>query len=119
MYGINMNLEIARRALQTHQLALNVIGSNIANVNTPGYSRRTAVIRQTTDFDTRSGAIGSGVEAVNVRRGRDTVLDSLFRRHNGNSGKWSALDDYLSRVETVLNEPGDGGLSDAIENFWA
>lgn len=119
MISMHANLEIARRALQTHQLAMSVIGGNIANINTPGYSRRTAVIQQTNDFETRSGMVGTGVEAIDVRRGRDTVLDQLYRRHNAEGGKWGALDDYLSRVESALNEPGDEGLSDAMGNFWS
>lgn len=118
MISMHANLEIARRALQTHQLAMSVIGNNIANINTPGYSRRSSVIRQTNDFETRAGMVGTGVDAIDIRRGRDTVLDGLFRRHNGDAGKWGALDDYLSRVETVLNEPGEGGLSDAMGSFW-
>ncbi len=118
MVSLHASLEIARRALQTHQLAMSVIGSNIANVNTPGYSRRTTVIRQTTDFDTRAGMVGTGVEAIDVRRGRDIVLDGLFRRQNSNVGRWDAQSSYLRRVETILSEPGEGGLSSSMARFW-
>jgi flagellar hook-associated protein 1 FlgK len=38
------NLEIGRKSLQAHQLALQVTSNNMSNINTPGYSRQRAVL---------------------------------------------------------------------------
>lgn len=118
MFGLNASLEIARRALQTQQLAMSVIGTNIANVNTPGYSRRRVVFQPGQEIETGWGTVGSGVNIVDIQRVRDKSLDVLFRKHNSNSGKWSGLDSYLSKVEMVLSEPGEDGLNGIMDNFW-
>jgi len=119
MISLNANLEIAKRAMQTHQLAMSVLGTNIANVNTPGYSRRRAAIRECREVDTGTGFVGAGAEVVDIRRVRDSLLDSLYRRHQSRVGEWSGVEDYLGKVETLMNEPGAGGLSETMGEFWA
>lgn len=119
MITLQANLEIARRAMQAHQLAMSVIGTNIANVNTPGYSRRRAVVGATTEVDTGSGMVGGGADVRDIRRVRDLVLDGLYRKHLSSGGKWAALENYLAKVETVFNEPGTGGLGECMNAFWS
>ena len=46
MPGLNTSLSIAVQALQAEQGALSVTTNNIANVNTPGYSRQVAVLNE-------------------------------------------------------------------------
>ncbi len=58
MSSIGNIINIGIGALRTHQIALNVTGNNIANVNTPGYSRQRAAI---TTALTVNG-LGTGVE---------------------------------------------------------
>ncbi len=118
MISLHANLEIAKRGMQTSQLAMNVLSSNIANVNTPGYSRRRPAIREGRGIDTGVGYLGSGSEVANIRRVRDSILDGLYRRHQSDVGRWSGVEDYLSKVETLMNEPGLGGLSDVMGEFW-
>jgi flagellar hook-associated protein 1 FlgK len=117
MMSLNASLEIARRALQAHQLAMSVIGTNIANVNTPGYSRRRADLVAATEIDTGMGIVGTGVEVSNITRARDTVLDRFYRTHSSNVAKWSGIKDYLAKVETLMNEP-ESGLSEVMSSFW-
>ncbi len=47
MYGVLSGFEIGKRALLSQQFALNVTGHNIANVNTPGFSRQRAILTTT------------------------------------------------------------------------
>ncbi len=105
--------------MQAHQLAMSVIGSNIANVNTPGYSRRRAVIQEAAGIDVGVGYVGAGAQVVDIRRVRDSILDGLFRRHQGGVGHWTGVEGYLSKVETLISEPGQGGLGDVMGAFWA
>ena len=119
MISLNSNLEIARRAMQANQLAMSVIGSNIANVNTPGYSRRRAAIQEAGGIDVGVGRVGAGAQVVDIRRVRDSILDGLYRKHQGDVGRWTGVEDYLNKVETLMNEPGSGGLGDVMGAFWA
>ncbi|MBT8369338.1 MAG: hypothetical protein KJO34_00115, partial [Deltaproteobacteria bacterium] len=54
-------LSIGSKALTVQQRAIHVTGNNIANVNTPGYSRQRLNISSDVPVDTGAGVIGSGV----------------------------------------------------------
>ncbi|MBK8231851.1 MAG: flagellar hook-associated protein FlgK [Candidatus Eisenbacteria bacterium] len=118
MPGLIAGLEMARRALLTHQSTLTVTGHNIANVATPGFTRRRAVLEPTLPEETPEGRLGSGVTFVGVERKRDVFIDSQVREERGLLGKWSARAESLLRVEGVINEPGENGLSELMNQFW-
>ena len=60
-------LEIGKRALLTNQEALGVIGHNIANVNTEGYSRQRANLEANIPIDNVNyGQLGTGVTIESV-----------------------------------------------------
>ena len=69
-------IEIGRRALQAQQTALQVTSHNIANANTPGFSRRRVDINNADSGI--PGGIGGGADAVSVVRQRSRFLDSQF-----------------------------------------
>lgn len=118
MPGLVQGLEIARRALFAQQAALNVTGNNLANISTPGYTRQTVLLTPSPSERTPEGILGTGVRMEGVKRARDIFLDTQIRDEMGLSGKWSARSDILSRVESVVNEPSDTGLSSLLDNFW-
>ena len=100
-------LSIARSALFTHQRAMDVTSHNIANVNTPGYSRQRLVLTPATPLVEPLYTIGRGVDAVALQRSRDTFYDAAYRRDNGMLGFATGKRDYLSQIESSLNEPSD------------
>ncbi|HEX9916819.1 MAG TPA: flagellar hook-associated protein FlgK [candidate division Zixibacteria bacterium] len=118
MYGILSGFEIGKRALLSQQFGLNVTGHNIANVNTPGFSRQKAIINTTHPQLSIKGALGTGVDAAGVSRYRDIFYDSQYRQENQNLGRWSALQRTFEQLETVFNEPSDQGLNTLMDNFW-
>ncbi len=118
-------LEIARRGLQAQQRALDVTGHNVSNANTPGYTRQEAVMATTPPYPVSglsvpagAGQVGSGVEISEIRRLRDGFLDLQYRGENNALGYWEARWDAIQKVETILNEPSDSGLSKVFEQFW-
>lgn len=118
-------LEIGRRGLQAQQRALDVTGHNVANANTPGFTRQEAVLTTTTPFPVPAlnrpwGAaqVGTGVEISEIRRLRDQFLDLQVRHENKTLGYWEARRDALRKVEVILNEPSDTGLRAVFEQFW-
>lgn len=118
MPGLVQGMEIARRAMLAHQSALNVVGNNVANVATAGYSRQIAQLTPSPTERTPEGILGTGVIMQGVKRVRDIFLDTQIRDEMGLAGKWEARADLLARVESVLNEPSDVGLSSLMDNFW-
>lgn len=109
-------LDTARSALLAHQRAIQLTGSNIANVNTEGYSR------QRLDLASRAGqrlgGIGAGVEPVAVRRLRMESFDRSFRSEQSGLGMANMRDLHLAGLESVMGEPGSSGLGDALNAFW-
>ncbi|MGA4718541.1 flagellar hook-associated protein FlgK [Fictibacillus nanhaiensis] len=118
-------LETARRGMFTQQTALQTTGHNIANANTPGYSRQRVNFVQTEAYPAASmnrpqipGQMGTGVAAGSVQRVREGFLDTQFRGENNKLGYWDARSEALEKMEDIMNEPSDNGLAKTLDRFW-
>ena len=101
------SLETARRALASQQSALMTTGHNIANANTPGYTR------QRVNLDDNKAIsrcrhqtvhkfldnIGTGVQDGDVQRIRDSFIDTQYRTETSKLGYWQAKAEQLSQME--------------------
>lgn len=118
MPGLFQGLEIGKRALLTHQLSLQTIGHNIANVNTPGYTRQRVRITNSMPEQTARHIVGTGIEADDIRHVRDLFLGRQWREANKSLGDWTYQQKTLSQIETLLNEPSENGLGATLDAFW-
>ncbi len=118
MPGLLQGLEIGKRALFTNQVYLQTIGHNIANVNTPGYTRQRVQIAPTFPEGSPSGSIGTGVSVTNIKQVRDLFLGQQFREGTKSLGQWSYKEKILGQVESLFSEPNDNTLSDRLNKFW-
>ena len=102
--------------ITTQQRLINT-SHNIANANTPGYSRqRVDVVAQYPD--THSGyGIGSGAIVSNVERYHDTFLTSELRYVQSEQSRLDTLHNLASLVDDVLAD-SDGGITPALQNFF-
>jgi flagellar hook-associated protein 1 FlgK len=116
--SINSILGSARLALITHQAAMETTSHNIANVETPGYTRQRALLQANIPLATPRGALGTGVILTDVARTRDNVLDSNFRRQSSTAGSYATRNEILSSVSDVYGEPSDTGLASTLDQFW-
>jgi flagellar hook-associated protein 1 FlgK len=123
--GIFFGINIGVTALRAQQTALSVTGHNIANANTPGYSRQVANMQTNFALPVPSnnrwvgaGQIGTGVSVSEVKRVRDQFIDWQIRQESGVLEEWRARHDTLTQIETVFMEPMDTGLSELLNNFW-
>ncbi|MDZ5711476.1 flagellar hook-associated protein FlgK [Jeotgalibacillus haloalkalitolerans] len=120
-----MGLETAKRALFTQQSALHTTGHNIANANTPGYSRQHVNFGTTTPFAPAAmnrpqlpGQMGTGVEANSIQRVRDSFLDIQYRQESNKLGYWDSKSSAISEMENIVNEPTTNGLGAVMGEFW-
>ncbi|QPC47515.1 flagellar hook-associated protein FlgK [Mangrovibacillus cuniculi] len=118
-------LETARRAMFTQQGALKVTGHNIANANTPGYTRQRANFQQTEPYPNAAinrpnipGQVGTGVEAGSIQRVREAFLDTQYRGESNKLGYWETKMQSYKKMEEVMNEPSEAGLSRTMDQFW-
>jgi flagellar hook-associated protein 1 len=111
-------LSIARQAITAHRVAMTTVSHNIANAETPGYSRQRTDLRAAYPQHLPFGSVGTGVEIANIVRLREPLLDQTYRREVGSRDGFSLRHELMSEVESVLNEPSDTGLASAMDQFW-
>lgn len=114
----SIGLQSGLKALLSSQAALDTIGHNVANANTPGYSRQRLSVSAAATIQIRGLAIGAGVNNDVVSR---TVNELLQVRMVGQIGQLNRLDASLggmSEVEALLGEPGGFGLGGGMTDFF-
>jgi flagellar hook-associated protein 1 FlgK len=98
------SLSSAARALEAQRFGLDVTGQNIANVNTPGWSKRVAEFAAVPGVNNRSP--GRGVDVVGVRAMRDMLIERRLLQELPAERRQHAIADQLHIVETALGDPG-------------
>ncbi len=111
-------LSIGSKALMAQQKGINVTGNNIANVNTPGYSRQRLKLSTDVPVMTGNGLLGSGVRANKVERVYQRFLGVQINNETQSLGQWEAHKDTLERVEMIFNESNGYGLNQVMSDFW-
>ncbi len=113
-------LNIGARALNANLAALQVIGNNIANVNTPGYSRQNVSLVSSGYQQMGNGFFGKGVEIGTVERSHNSYLTTEAQK----SGSVAAADALryarLQQLESAF-PTGSAGLGSALNdmlNAW-
>jgi len=118
MIGLSHALDISKWALFANQLAINVVGHNIANVNTDGYSRQQLMLETNMPTTYYPGQLGSGVRANAVKRSYDRFLGVQVTNELQPLGYWDAKNDMLKQVESIFNESSGNSLNQAMNTFW-
>jgi len=121
--GTFSTLGIALSGLRYSQAVLDNASNNIANASTDGYVRRTVQGASVTSgqvalWSTYDGH-GDGVAVTSVDRMVDPLLDARVRSEHGNLSFLTTQQTVLSRVESGIGEPGDSGVSAALQKFNA
>jgi flagellar hook-associated protein 1 FlgK len=117
-------LNTAYTGLVAARRGLDVVGQNIANANTDGYTRQrvtTSAITASPQTGHFSGGVrvGQGVSVDGIARLGSANLDAQVRFTAGASGYSAVRSNALSAIEGSLNEPGKNGLSTQLQEFWA
>lgn len=118
MPGLNAGLFVGLSGLQAQQSALNVVGNNIANVNTPSYSRQRADLSASQALGQGGVYFGTGVSLNDVQGIRNQFLDlQIYRETARESG---ASDRYagLNAVATTLGDSTSTGVAAQIQSFF-
>ncbi|QHE88063.1 flagellar hook-associated protein FlgK [Hydrogenophaga sp. BPS33] len=113
-------LNIGSRALSANLAALQVIGNNIANVNTPGYSRQNVLLQTSGYQQMGNGFFGKGMEIATVERSHNQYLTIEAQK----AGSVAAADALryarLQQLESAF-PTGAAGLGAALNemlNAW-
>lgn len=114
MNSISGSVYSVLSALNTYSTAIDVTSTNIANAESAGYTRQTAVIKERLSAD----GSGYGVDVSTIKREYDSFLTAQLRSANQDLGKSNVELSMLTSIEQVFTESGDTGLSAAMNDFW-
>ncbi len=109
MSGLVGAIEIGRSALRAQQIGISVAGDNIANVNTPGFSRRQAKLVTSEP----AAGLGTGVKVADVSRTRDQILDAQIRYQNGQFSRLDTMQKAFSTIEGIFSELAGSSAGEA------
>jgi flagellar hook-associated protein 1 FlgK len=109
-------LNIGSSSLAAAQGALSTVSHNIANANTPGYSRQEAVLSTAGGLYTGSGFFGRGVDLTTVRRQYDQFLTTAVQSASAVSAADAARVSGLDGLDATFgnSELGIGASVDAL-----
>ncbi len=100
-------LNNAISGLHAQQAVIATSGNNIANVNTPGYTRRTVTLETRSLREGTTGInVGSGVQIGNITRIADNYLEQLLRDAQAEQQSSQVQNDFLKRVENLFSLTG-------------
>jgi flagellar hook-associated protein 1 FlgK len=115
------SLGIGVSGISAAQRGIEVVSHNIANINTPGYSRQridqSAAPPSTGIRPVGPGAYGVGVEVIGVRQLRDTLLDNGMRAALGTQGESEEISRAMSGIQNIAGTLEDGLATD-LAKLW-
>lgn len=118
MGGINSILNTASSSIVAQRVAMEVTGENIANVNTPGYSRQRAIMETAPVTNSSGFPLGNGVLVKTVQRFYDAVLQKNIADGNSTLQNNQSRLTSLRAVEPSFNDVSTDGLGKSIQDFF-
>jgi flagellar hook-associated protein 1 len=116
--GLTAALGIGRSALAAYQAALQIVGQNIANAGTAGYSRGSPSLSSVAGAQTVNGQFGGGVLLEAVRRNVSEALHARLRMAMSDREDAEAQRTSLARVEDIFNPLGEANLGTLLGEFF-
>lgn len=116
--GVNKLFDISRRSLLTYQAALNATSNNISNASNPNYSRQRVLLAAERPEYQANLSFGSGVKLDEIQRIRDTIIDTQVWSFNSKHSFSDKQASSLSKLEALLSEPSELGLSNLTTQFF-
>jgi flagellar hook-associated protein 1 FlgK len=100
------------------QAALDTTSNNIANANTPGYSRQTVNFEETPPVEYGGQLFGTGVEIGRITSQRNNVLQMSLDQATQQQSKYDSYLTSMQQVQTLFNETSGTGLQSSITAFF-
>jgi flagellar hook-associated protein 1 FlgK len=108
--------QIGYSGVRASQIALSATGQNIANVNTPGFSRLTPDMKSV--GGQTSVSIGGGVQVSSIRRLSNDFQNQQLWRASTDKNYFNTSQQYLTALEGLIDSEGSS-VSVGLDNFFA
>tara|TARA_Y100000296_G_scaffold33046_3_gene38264 strand:- start:4552 stop:6525 length:1974 start_codon:yes stop_codon:yes gene_type:complete len=111
LFGIGLT------GLRASQTQLAVTGQNITNVNTPGYSRQSALQATQVPSYTGAGYIGNGTKVVDVSRIYNQFLTNQVRTSTSTNSEVQAFQSQLEQLNTLVSSSATG-ITPGLQSYF-
>src|SRR5579872_1093488 len=111
-------MSVALQSLLAQQGAMGVVANNIANVNTPGYSRQRPVFQESPPTFFGNTLIGTGVTMSSVESVRDDILNLRIQQETSRQSSLGSYLQSMDQVQALFNETQGTGLQSYLSSFF-
>ncbi|MGA8289040.1 MAG: flagellar hook-associated protein FlgK, partial [Acidobacteriaceae bacterium] len=125
MATLNSALLLMSGALAADQSALDVTANNVANANTPGYTREVPIFQANDSVTINGISLGQGVQMTEAQSQRSLVLDAAVQQQtqaqqasNSEATALTQVEDIFNQVTTSTSSSGVNSLGDQVNNFF-
>lgn len=118
MSSLLSTMYVATGAMAADQGALEITGNNVANVNTPGYSREFPDLEESAPVVVGNLTYGTGVSLEKVQSIRDPILQLRIQQETGEQGQLNAFVTAMNQAQTPFNSGGDD-IGSEISNLFS
>jgi flagellar hook-associated protein 1 len=118
MGGLTASLNIATSSMLAEEGAIEVTTNNIANVNTPGYSRQVPNLEEAGIIQVGQLTYGTGAALGSITSLRDSVLDLRVNQETQQQGQLNAFISAGQQIQGLFNESSGTGLQSSITAFF-
>ena len=112
------SIQLAKNSLFASQVGLQVTGNNIANANTPGYTRQEAIVSPASSQRIGNLILGLGVNVTAVVQAADQFLEERLRGANSDLKFGEAQEKAYIELESLIGELSDTDLSSSLSRFF-
>lgn len=100
--SLTSSLNVASQTLMAADGAIQIANNNIANADTPGYTREQALLEEGPGFSSDGQSLGGGVSFEGYQSVRDELLQSQVEQQTQQQSSAAAQTTSLSQVEQVF-----------------
>jgi flagellar hook-associated protein 1 FlgK len=116
MGGLTTSLFIGMQALEATQGALNAASNNIANANTPGYTREVPQFTEGAENLVDGQVVGGGVSLSGLQSIRDELLNNQIAQQTSAQSSLDAQSSSLQNIQTFFTSNGED-IGSALSAF--
>jgi flagellar hook-associated protein 1 FlgK len=111
-------MSVALQSMLAQEGALGVVANNIANSNTPGYSREVPNFEESPPILSGNTMVGTGVTMSSVESVRDNILNLRTQQETSQQSSLNSYVDSMNQVQALFNETQGTGLQTDLSNFF-
>lgn len=118
MSSLLATMHFATGAMAVDQGALEVTANNVANVNTPSYSREVPVLEESPPVVLGSLTYGTGVKLAQIHSVRDSILQLRIQQETGQQGQLNAFVTAMNQAQSLFTA-GSGDIGSQLSNLFS